>query len=270
LGDATKLGLHARYGGYALVTGAARGIGRAFAAYLAADGFDLLLVDLEVDETKALAKELHAKHGIDARPIICDLTDPDLATKAQDWAESYEVGLLVNNAGIGQLDPFFDIPLDAHVATLDLNCRATLILTHVVGKAMASRGRGGIIIVSSASGLSGSPYFCHYAATKGYGLNLAVGLWSELRESGVDALALCPGMTDTKPVQDQGLGENLPFFIGLTGPEPVALGALRALGKQPVVVPTLADRMSSGFLSKLLPRGWTLSLMKQSIEKMRR
>jgi hypothetical protein len=270
LGDSTKLGLHARYGGYALVTGAARGIGRAFATYLAADGFDLLLVDREADETKALAQELRDEHGIDARPIICDLTDPDLAAKAREWAEAYEIGLLVNNAGISPLDPFFEIPLDAHIATLDLNCRATLVLTHIAGKKMAARGRGGIIIVSSASGMSGSPYFCHYAATKGYGLNLAAGLWSELRGSGVDAMAVCPGMTDTKPVQDQGLGEDLPFYVPLTEPEPVALAALRALGRQPIVVPTWADRLSAGLLSKLLPRGWTLSIMKQSIEKMRR
>ncbi len=264
-----KVGLHARYGGYALVTGAARGIGRAFATYLAADGFDLLLVDREVDETKTLADSLAAEHGIDARPIICDLSDPGLANEAQEWAETYEIGFLVNNAGISILDPFFDISLEAHLATLDLNCRATLVLTYVVGKKMVERGRGGIIVVSSASAMSGSPYFCHYAATKGYGLNLAAGLWSELRGSGVDALAVCPGMTDTKPVQDQALDEGLPFYIPLTGPEPVALGALRAIGKQPTVVPTFADRMSAGLLSKLLPRGWTLSIMKRSIEKMR-
>jgi len=175
----------------------------------------------------------------------------------------------VNNAGISVLDPFFDISLDAHLRTLDVNCRATLVLTYIVGKAMAARGRGGIVIVSSASGLSGSPYFCHYAATKGYGLNLACGLWSELRGSGVDAVAVCPGMTDTKPVQDQNLGKDLPFYIPMSGPEPVALGALRALGKQPALIPTLGDRMSAGFLSKVLPRGWTLAIMKRSIEKMR-
>ncbi|MGB8331604.1 MAG: SDR family NAD(P)-dependent oxidoreductase [Polyangiales bacterium] len=264
-----ELGLHDRYGGYALVTGAARGIGRAFARYLAADGFDLLLVDREAVEIRALAEMLEAQHGIDARPLICDLGEPGLPAQAQDWANAFEIGLLINNAGISLLDPFFEISLDAHLATLDLNCRATLVLTHVIGNSMASRGRGGIIIVSSASGLSGSPYFCQYAATKGYGLNLASGLWSELRGTGVDVLAVCPGLTDTKPVRDQKLNENLPFYIPLTDPEAVALGALRALGRQPALVPTWADRMSAGLLSKLLPRRWTLSIMKRSIEKMR-
>lgn len=270
MGDSPKLGLHARYGGYALVTGAARGIGRAFATSLAAEGFDLLLVDREAEETKALADRLQAEHGVDAHALVCDLADPNIGVKAQEWADAYEVGLLVNNAGISILDGFFDISLEAHLAMLDLNCRATLVLTHVIGKTMAARGRGGIIVVSSASGMSGSPYLCNYAATKGYGLNLAAGLWSELRGSGIDVLAVCPGMTDTTPVQEQNLGKDLPFYIPLTGPEPVALGALRALGKQPTLVPTFADRMSAGMLSKLLPRGWTLSIMKRSIEKMRR
>jgi len=262
--------LHARYGGYALVTGAARGIGRAFAAELAADGFDLLLVDREDAETHALAGELRQAHGVEVRVLLQDLAAPGLVERAREWANAYEVGLLVNNAGLSLLDPFLDIPLDAHLETLDLNCRATLVLTHVLGKAMVARGRGGIIVVSSVSGLSGSPYFCHYAATKGYGLNLATGLWSELRNEGIDVLAVCPGMTDTKPVRDQRLDQDLPFYIPMTAPSSVARAALRAVGKQPVVVPSWGDRMSGALTSKLLPRGWTLSLMKRSIEKIRR
>jgi short-subunit dehydrogenase len=269
LADNTRLGLKARYGGCALVTGAARGIGRAFAQLLAAEGFDLLLVDREEAETKALADELHGTYGIEATAQISDLAKPDLENEARSWAQRYEIGLLVNNAGISLLDPFFEISLDDHLSTLDLNCRATLVLTHIIGQRMRDRGRGGIIVVSSASALSGSPYFCHYAATKAYGLNLAAGLWSELRGSGVDALAVCPGMTDTKPVQDQKLDQNLPFYIPLSDPKSVALAALGALGRQPALVPTWTDRVSTGLLSKLLPRRWTLSIIKRSIEKMR-
>jgi short-subunit dehydrogenase len=269
LGDTVKLGLRARYGGYALITGAARGIGRAFANCLAADGFDLLLVDREENETRMLAEALRKEHGIDTRALICDLTDPDLVARAQHWMNEHDIGLLVNNAGTSVLDPFFDIPLDAHLTTLDLNCRATLVLTHIVGKAMVSRKRGGIVIVSSASGLSGSAYFSHYAATKAYGLNLASGLWSELHGSGIDVLAVCPGLTDTKPVRDQRLDQSLPFYVPLARAEQVAVQALRALGRQPVVVPTWADRVSTILFSRLLPRSWTLSIMKRSIEKMR-
>jgi short-subunit dehydrogenase len=263
------LGLHEKYGGYALVTGAARGIGKAFATHLAAEGFDVLLVDREASECRTLAETLRVECGVDARALICDLSEPGLEENAGRWADEYDIGVLVNNAGISPLDPFLDIPLETHLATLDVNCRATLVLTHVVGRRMAARGCGAIVIVSSASALSGSPYFCHYAATKGYGLNLACGLWSELRETGVDVLAVCPGMTDTKPVQDRDFDKDLPFYVPLTDPGTVALESLRALGKQPTVVPTFADRLSTGLLSKLMPRSWTLSIVKRSIERMR-
>ena len=269
MGDTAKLGLHGRYGGFALVTGAARGIGRAFATHLAEDGFDVLLVDREAEETRALANSLRATHGVKAHALICDLAAPGLVENVERWAETHDIGLLVNNAAISPLDPFLDIPLETHLQTLEINCRATLVLTHVLGKSMTERGKGGIVIVSSASALSGSPYFCHYAATKGYGLNLACGLWSELRGSGVDVLAVCPGMTATSPVRERNLDADLPFYVPITDPEPVALGALRALGKQPVIVPTLADRLSAGLLSKVFPREWTLSIMKRSIGKMR-
>lgn len=251
------------------MTGAARGIGRAFAEHLANDGFDLLLVDRDGDEARSLAETLGDAHGVEARAVIYDLSAHDLVETARSWSERYDIGLLVNNAGISPLDPFLEIPLDEHLETLDVNCRATLVLTHVIGNAMVERGGGGIVIVSSASALSGSPYFCHYAATKGYGLNLACGLWSELRGNSVDVLAVCPGMTDTKPVRDRNLAADLPFYVPVAEPESVAVGALRALGRQPAIVPTISDRMSAGLVSRLLPRSWALSIIKRSIEKMR-
>jgi short-subunit dehydrogenase len=269
LAQGRKLGLHDRYGGYALVTGGARGIGRAFAEHLAAEGFDLLLVDREEEETLALAEELHASHGIDAQAIVCDLSENGLAEKAAEWAKKYDIGLLINNAGISPMDPFFDISLEAHLTTLDLNCRATLILTHTIGRDMTTRGRGAVIIVSSASAISGAPYFTHYTATKGYGLNLGASLWSELRGSGVDVLAVCPGLTNTAPIKELGLDQGVPFFIPRNDPELVARGALRALGRQPVVVPTFADRLMTSVMSRLLPRSWTLSLVRRSMKQLR-
>ncbi len=263
-----RLGLYERYGGCALVTGAARGIGRAFAEELARDGFDLLLVDREANQTQALARELHTAHAIDAQAISCDLSDDGLAEVAREWATSHDIGLLVNNAGISTMDRFFDISLEDHLLALDLNCRATLILTHAIGRTMADRGRGALIVVSSASAMSGVPYFSHYSATKGYGLNLAASLWSELRGSGVDVLAVCPGLTNTVPVKELELDRAVPFFIAMNDPEVVARGTLRALGRRPVVIPTFADRLSSGLMSRLLPRSWSLSLMRGSLERM--
>ncbi|MEM8607113.1 MAG: SDR family NAD(P)-dependent oxidoreductase [Myxococcota bacterium] len=258
-----------RYGGRALITGGARGIGRAFAESLAAAGFDLLLVDRETEDGEALANELRDIHGVDAQLLACDLSKPGLERVATGWVEQYDVGLLIANAGISPMGEFVDISLEAHLATLDINSRATLILTHLVARKMVERGRGAIVVVSSASAISGAPYTANYAATKAYGLALASSLWGELRHRGIDVLAVCPGLTNTTPVKERGLDESVPFLVPMNGPEPVAEGALRALGRQPVVIPTLADRLSSTFMSRLLPRSWTLSLVRRSMEQLR-
>jgi short-subunit dehydrogenase len=259
--------LYARYGGYALVTGAARGIGRAFATELAAQGFKLLLIDKLAEENQALARRLSVEHQVEAEAITLDLLDEHLAARAEQWCRAYDIGVLVNNAGISAMGRFLEIPLQEHLKTLELNCRATLTLSHSIGNAMVRRGRGAIVIVSSESSLTGAPYFAHYAATKGYGLNLSCGLWEELRHQRIDVLGVCPGLTNTAPIHELGLDATSSKLVPLHEPERVVSGALRALGKDPVVVPTPVDRISATILSKLLPRKWTLSLMARSMQR---
>ncbi len=259
--------LKQRYGGYALVTGSARGIGRAFAEQLAVAGCDLLLVDVDAAANEALAAQLSATHGVDARAIVDDLTQPGLVARASRWAEDFEIGILINNAGISQLDGFFRIPLDTHLKTLELNSRATLILTHVIGSGMNKRGRGAIVIISSASAITGGPYTAQYAATKAYSLSLASNLWAEMDASGIDVLAVSPGLTHTHIVEDL-IGDRRPPYVPISGPEVVAKRALRALGKQPLLVPAWGDRVSTWMMSWLLPRRWALKLVMRVMSKL--
>ena len=261
--------LQSRYGGRALITGAARGIGRAFATALAIEGFDLLIVDRLGAETRSVANDLAETHGIDVQPIELDLLRSDVEAHARAWVESHDIGLLVSNAGISPMGRFLDIPIETHFETLDLNCRATLALCHVVGRAMVGRGRGAVVIVSSESAFVGAPFFAHYAATKGYALNLSYGLWEELRERNVDVLGVCPGLTNTAPIRQLGLDRHRSIFVPLNEPSRVVEGALRALGRQPVVVPVWMDRFSANLMGRVLPRKWALSLVGRSMKKMK-
>lgn len=265
----SRHGLQSRYGGRALITGAARGIGRAFATALAIEGFDLLIVDRRGTETRSVARRLAEAHGIDVQPIELDLLRSDVEAHARRWVESHDIGLLVSNAGISPMGRFLDIPLETHLETLDLNCRATLALCHVLGKAMAARGRGGVVIVSSESAFVGAPFFAHYAATKGYALNLSYGLWEELRGQNVDVLGVCPGLTNTEPIRQLGLDRYRSVLVPLNEPSRVADGALRALGRQPAVVPVWTDRLSASLMGRVLPRRWALSLVARSMKKMK-
>lgn len=256
-----------KYDGRALITGSARGIGAAFAEVLAAEGFDLLMVDTLSAENAHIAHTVAERHGVSAEPITFDLTGDDVEQVAQRWAQEHEVGVLVSNAGISQLGEFLDIDVEAHRRTLDLNCRATLVLTHVFGRQMRARGRGAIVIVSSQSCIVGAPFAANYAGTKAFGLNLALGLHHELGPYGVDVLGLCPGLTETPSLAAHGVDPSAARFVSVSTPSVVADKALRALGRQPYLLPSWKDRWSTRFLNAL-PRRSALALVGGSMRKL--
>ncbi|MEZ4293678.1 MAG: SDR family oxidoreductase [Polyangiaceae bacterium] len=241
-----------RYGPWAIVTGASSGIGEAIARELAARGLSLVLCARRKPRLEALAAELKGLHGIDARAVEVDLSRPDFLPVVQEAAEGLDIGLLVNNAGFGDKGPFVGSDLDMHLRMLDTNCRASLILAHAFAPGLCARGRGGILFTSSTAAFQGIPFATHYAATKGYDLQLAEGLWYELKPHGVDVSALCPGPVDTEGPRRTGVDSNK-VPIAIMDARSVALAGLDALGSTPVCVPGLTNRLLH-MLVKLTPR----------------
>jgi hypothetical protein len=252
-----------RYGPLAVVTGAAVGMGRGFARRIAARGLDLLLADKEADTLKQTAEELRQQHGVQVATVVADLSTAQGVETLCGEALEREVGLLVNNAGFGHTGWFMQIPLEDHLGVVDLNVRATLILTHRLGRKMLERGRGGIIFVASNSSEHGAPTVAHYAATKAYVRMLGEALFAELEEQGVDSLALSPGLTRTRTIS-QRLGDELARKLGAMEPEDVAEEGLRALGKRPALIAGARNRMQAILSRDLMPRARTLrNVMKQ-------
>lgn len=232
-----------RYGPWALVTGASSGIGEELARQLAAAGLHVVLVARRKDRLEALAAELARAHGVEARIVAVDLSRPDFLGAIEETTRNLEIGLLVNNAGFGRKGPFVEGDLEGELEMLAVNCRATMILTHTLGRKMAARKRGGILITSSTAAFQGLPFGSHYAATKGYGLQLAEGLAFELRAQGVDVLALCPGPVDTEGARRTGIvADKVPVAPMAVGP--VARAALAALGKRSSVIPGFTNRLA--------------------------
>jgi uncharacterized protein len=187
-----------RYGPWALVTGASAGIGKEFAVQLAGMGLNLVLLARREKRIEDLAHQLESRNKIHTRTIVADLAQPGFLPHVVAETQSLEIGLVVNNAGFGLAGKFLDHELEKELALLDVNCRAPLILTHVFGRQMANRKRGGIISVSSVSGYIATPLASTYAASKVYELFLTEALGYELAKEGVDMLALCPGLTKTE------------------------------------------------------------------------
>lgn len=222
----------ARYGPAALVTGAAQGIGRAFADAIAARGLDVVLVDVKAEEVARAAQEVEAGFGVRAIAVCVDLARRDCAELVRAAVPDLEIGLVVCNAAIGQEGPFLDEPLAAIHRAIDVNCHAAASLTHAFGGEMAHRGRGGIILISSGTALQGSPHYASYAATKAFNLVLGESLWYEFRDHGVDVLSFVPGPTNTPGLRSSVRGLKEGVAVGpIRLPAETAECAVAALGR---------------------------------------
>ncbi|WP_043622169.1 SDR family NAD(P)-dependent oxidoreductase [Nonomuraea candida] len=225
--------------GTALVTGASSGLGAEFARALAARGHDLALVARSAPALESLADELRERHGVRAEVIVQDLSAPDAATRVAEEAAArgVTVELLVNNAGFGTAGEFARIDAAREHDELMVNVVSLVGLTHAFLPGMLARGSGGVINVGSTAGFNVAPYFATYAASKTFVLNFSLALWSELRGSGVKALAVTPGPVETAFFDRIGTRKAA---IGgrLATPASVVTAALRAFDRdQGYVVP---------------------------------
>jgi short-subunit dehydrogenase len=239
----------ARYGPWALVAGASEGIGAAFAAELASRGQNLALIARREGPLRELAASLSSAHGVETRALPLDLGAPDLAERVAELTADLEIGLVVCNAAVSLVSPFFELDVSDVLRSLDVNARAPLVLAHVLGARMRERGRGGIVFMSSLAGLYSGPFVATYAATKAFDNTLAESLAGELAPHGVDVVACVAGPTRT-PAYDAVKTSRFPPVLS---PEEVVAATLGALGKTPRVIPGAFNRLTERLLS-LLPR----------------
>ena len=149
-------------GKIAVVTGAARGIGRGVAEVFAAEGATVYAIDRIADEVQQLAKN----SGI--TPVCLDLTDADAVTKAfaEIEAEAGRIDVLVNNAGIIFFKPIEETSISDWDGLLSVNLRGPFLCTRAVAPGMKQRKSGAIINVSSNAGVRGSNNESAYCASK--------------------------------------------------------------------------------------------------------
>ncbi|MBI3174800.1 MAG: SDR family NAD(P)-dependent oxidoreductase [Chloroflexi bacterium] len=225
-----------KYGPWALVTGAAMGLGAEFARQLAARRLNLLLLDINAEVLTEVSKSVSKEFNVGIRPIVVDLAQPDfLRNVSSDLDE--QIGLLVNIVGGSAIGHFLDLPLERHLSMLAVNVRAPLILAHHFGGLMRARKRGGIIFVSSISALSGTSDFSEYSATKAYDLVLGEALWQELRPCGVDVLTMIVDAADTPGWRTENPNPEAKTWPPVMSAADTVRETLEALGKTPSFVP---------------------------------
>jgi short-subunit dehydrogenase len=245
-----------RYGPWALIAGGSEGIGRSFAELLAGHGIHLLLVARNSPPLEATAADLRAQYGVQVQTAALDLTSTDLGARIESLCSGRDVGLLVYNAGATHgVGLFVDQPLGHAMNLVRLNCVGPLQLVHALGNRMKRRGRGGIVLMSSMSGLAGGGFVAAYGASKSFMITLAEALWYELGTVGVDVIGIIAGATDTPAMARSGARFGTPETQGPAGPNivpmqpgDVAREALEHLGKGPVWVAGEKNRQAAQWL----------------------
>jgi short-subunit dehydrogenase len=195
-----------RYGPWAVIAGASEGVGASVAEQLAARGANVVLIARRGERLDDLADRVEEAHGVQARVLVADLTDPTIGRRVADTVADLEVGLLVYNAGaVDQTATFLEHSFESSLALVQLNCIGPLALLRELAPGMRDRGRGGIVLVGSLACLAGAANVAVYSAAKMFGVNLAEGLWAELREHGVDVCDVMLGSVHTAAAARQGV-----------------------------------------------------------------
>lgn len=253
-----------KYGSWALITGAAMGLGAEFALQIAQKGISILAVDNNLEALQATTQRIQAQTKVDVRPIHLDLTRTDFLDVLLPQIEDCEVGLLVNNAGISKIGYFTPQNKAFLIQQLHLNTKVVLLLSHHFAQQMQARKRGGIIILSSGAGELSSAYNAVYSATKAFDLKLAESLWAELKPFGVDVLGFMPGPTLTPGyIAQGGDGEGLMVMSVQTSVQQ----ALKALGRSPnYVAGVFFMRLGHYFLTRLLSSKLRIQIVSNQIK----
>lgn len=257
-----------QYGPWALVTGSGNGLGAEFAQQIAVRGLHVVLVDVDTAGLARTANEIQQSTGQQTRTLTLDLTRAESVEAILSATQDLDIGLLINNAGITTIGHFIEKPVQDHLRVIDLNIRTPLLLTHAFASRFAARKRGGVLFVSSLSGVQGTAYVANYAATKAYNLILAEGLWQELRGQGVDVMACLVGTTRTPAfaISKPRLDRTGP--IPIMEMTPTVTGALDALGRGPSAVIGRLNRFIAFILQRLLPRRWVIRLVSKTMHDM--
>lgn len=242
----------------ALVTGASKGIGLAFAKRLRKDGYEVTGV---ARSTSVLAN-LTGADGPLARHIVADLSERDGVERVCKDIATGGYDIFIGNAGIGLFGSYEQSPYESIDALFRLNCLATAELAHSYLK--SARSGDTLVTISSGIGMLSAPGGAAYCASKYFVLGLTESIWFEQKQRGVFVTCICPGPTKTDffsaPGADQG--PNPPSIMYQTADQ-VVRDAMRAIKKRrtPSVVTGAISRHITFFTRHFFTRRGVVNFM---------
>ena len=232
--------------GYALITGASMGIGRAFAIECAKNNIDLALLSLPDSGLECVVKYIQVNYNVDVKSFEIDLTASGAPRQIYDWTklERISVKILINNAGLGHLGPFSEYSYEFYEKIIRLNVESVVLLTRLFLPELLQQTNGYILNVGSIASFYPIPFKSVYSGSKTFIYAFSSALRDELRNSSLTVSVLCPGpiLTNQDVIARIRKGGFLGKLITMRPQKMAAIALKNLFNHKAVIVPGRLNR----------------------------
>ncbi|XP_073510591.1 very-long-chain 3-oxoacyl-CoA reductase-B-like isoform X1 [Phyllobates terribilis] len=256
-----------KYGGWAVVTGATDGIGKAYAEELAKRGFDVVLISRTLEKLKNVAKGIEEQTKRKTKVIQLDFTGgPEIYPKVEKELKDLDIGILVNNVGMSyspEATTFLDVPDLSQTVTAIMNCNmmSAVQMTAIVLPKMVQRRKGLIINVSSQAGAHPYPIMTIYSATKAFLDYFSRSLYIEYKSKGIMVQSVLPMVVSTN------MAHNLPSNLLVKKANDFVREALNTVGYTHRTNGCLSHSIQSYFINNIVSDTLLASKLMEIIAK---
>jgi len=232
----------------ALITGAASGLGFAFAENLAKQGYHLLIVDIQGEKIQRITEQFKSNYHVEVYALCLDLSGIDAAETVYAFCRDHhiEIHILISNAGRFVFNSITNLEYDQYNSFLQLHINTPAKLCRLFGSEMKQRRSGYILTVSSLSAWMPYPYLSLYAATKRFLRIFSRAIHFEFSRYNVGVTTICPGAIDTQLFELdpklRKLARNLGIMIA---PEILAKRALKRMFRKRITyIPGIINKIA--------------------------
>ena len=242
---------------WALVTGAASGLGASFLKGLAERGYNIVGVSKPGDDVAAVVQRFAQEYNVQSLGIDMDLVQDGCANLLKEQLEEagIHIDFLVNNVGAGGTSEFIHSRPEANQLMMDLNMSTTVSMCQAFLPGMAEKEAGYVLNVSSMAANFAMPYKSVYSASKAFVRAFTIGIRGEMKPLGVSVSVVQPGAMLTNPVVIEQLRHGSTLArVSAMKPDEVAASALDgALRGKAVIIPGVKNWLTLGLL-RVFPR----------------